>query len=275
MKFLRLRYVYMLALWLASFAYFFPKIFRVEAEVAWLQVYFGNLIYFMFAILLLYGLGFWIEDKLGKIAYELRIYLFILCFFSALCLFLFRQVGLDASLLDLGESEQHRVLNLSVYEYKLGLIASFFIYRLMNIRAYPFSCLYYALLVCLCLTSFLLVYKPVKKRIANYIRRKRERKKREAEERLIREQMAIKKALEQEEYRKRQKFEQRRTELIQERARSFEMGRLVNSVSFFEDEEEKEEELERAKEKPSVVGQKASPSQEEDFSLEIHAEQLD
>lgn len=100
---------------------------------------------------------------------------------------------------------------------------------------------------------------------------KRERIEREKAERAIQEQIKIKKALEKEEARKVAQFEQRKIELIQERARGFEMGQLMSSVDL-DDEEEEQEEFESNSENTEVMEEE---KEEQEFQVDIFAEELE
>lgn len=238
MKFLKLRYFYLLALSFLVFLYLFPTILNVGIQREWINMYFGNLIYLLFFVLLLYGIRMWITEIGGKIAFEIRIFLFLFCFLSAMYLLLLYQVGIDFQTETVSKEWRNQLLDLSVYRYHLGLIAAYGVYLLSNFENYPFYYCCYALSGVFVFSFFLLIYKPIQRRIRNYFRLKRERKKREREERLLQEQMQIKKALEREEYRKKMQFAKRKTELIQEKAKDFEMGNLISSVDLFEEEED-------------------------------------
>lgn len=237
MKFLKLRYFYLIAIFFLLFLYLFPTILHVEGQREWTNIYFGNLVYLLFFVFLLYGIRMWITEIGGKIAFEIRIFLFLLCFLSALYLLLLYQVGVTLETVSISEEMKNQLLNLSIYRYHLGLIAAFGLYSLANLGQYPFYYYSYALIGIFSFCFFLLIYKPIQKRIKNYFRVKRERRRREREEKLLQEQMQIKKALEREEYRKKLQFEQRKTEIIQEKAKDFEMGQLISSVDLLEEEE--------------------------------------
>lgn len=238
MKFLKLRYFYLIALSFIVFLYLFPNILDIAMQREWVNMYFGNLIYLLFFVLLLYGIRMWITEIGGKIAFEIRIFLFLFCFLSAMYLLLLYQVGIDFQTEIVSEEMKNQLLNLSVYRYHLGLIAAYGLYLFSNLESYPFYYYCYALVGVFILSFFLLIYKPIQRRIKKYFRLKRERKKREREERLLQEQMQIKKVLEREEYRKKLQFAKRKTELIQEKAKDFEMGSLISSVDLFEEEED-------------------------------------
>lgn len=269
MKFLKLRYFYLIALFLSFFLYLFPTIFHIEMQKEWIHMYFGNLIYLLFFVFLLYGIRMWIEETGAKIAFEIRIFFFVFCFLSALSLILFHQVGVNLQTLSVTEEMRNQLLNISIYRYQLGLIGAYGLYSFSNLTSYPFYYYCYFLMGVFGVSFFLLGYKPVQKRVKQAIQRRRDRKKREREERLLKEQMQIKRALEREEYRKKLQFEQRKSEMIQERAREFEMGNLMASVDLSE-EEKKEEKLEE-----TAKIQHTEVEEEENFSLDIYAEKLE
>ena len=124
-------------------------------------------------------------------------------------------------------------------------------------------------------------YKPIKKRYSHWRQVKRERIQREREERAIQEQIKIKKALEREEARKVAQFAQRKIELIQERARGFEMGQLMSSVELDEEEEEEETENfliameEETNIEASIPEEMEKDEEEQEFEVEIFAEELE
>ena len=238
MRFLKLRYLYIIALLFLVVIYLFPTTFHTQEQKEWLDIYFGNFIYLAFFVLFLYGVRMWYETIAEKIVFEIRLYFGLFSFFASLALFFLWNGGLSFQSLEVTQATRDGILTEMIYEFHTGLIAAYAMYLLLNWNIYPFYYCIYAMLVGAILFFFLVVYKPLKKRYSHWKQVKRER---ERAERAIQEQIKIKKALEKEEARKVAQFEQRKIELIQERARGFEMGQLMSSVDLDDEEEEQEE----------------------------------
>ena len=288
MRFLKLRYFYMIALVVLVISYVFPTTFHIQEEKEWLDIYFGNLIYLAFFVLFLYGVRMWYESVAEKIVFELRLYFGLFAFLALLAIFFLWNGGVSFQTLEITKQMQDSVLSKMIYDFHSGLIAGYAMYLLLHVKVYPFYYFLYGMIAMIVIFLFLVIYKPVKKRYCHWRQLRREKIQREREERAIQEQIKIKKALEREEARKVAQFEQRKIELIQERARGFEMGQLMSSVDL-EDEEEDledsieeeeeleqqeimEEEMEREEEKENIISEK---EEEEDFQVEIFAEELE
>lgn len=273
MRFLKLRYLYIIALLFLVVIYLFPTTFHTQEQKEWLDIYFGNFIYLAFFVLFLYGVRMWYETIAEKIVFEIRLYFGLFSFFASLALFFLWNGGLSFQSLEVTQTMRDIILSQMIYEFHTGLIAAYAMYLLLNWNIYPFYYCMYAMLVGAILFFFLVVYKPMKKRYSHWKQVKRERIERERAERAIQEQIKIKKALEREEARKVAQFEQRKIELIQERARGFEMGQLMSSVDLDDDEEEEEqEEFESNSENTEVMEEE---KEEQEFQVDIFAEELE
>lgn len=270
MRFLKLRYFYMIALVFLVIGYVFPSTFHIQEEKEWLDIYFGNLIYLAFFILFLYGVRMWHENIVEKIVFEIRLYLGLFAFLSLLIIFFLWSGGISFQAIEITKEMKELVLSRMIYDFHSGLIAGYAMYLLLNLKITPFYHVMYGISVIAFIFLFLVIYKPIKKRYSHWRQVKRERIQREREERAIQEQIKIKKALEREEARKVARFAQRKIELIQERARDFEMGQLMSSVELDEEEEEEETNIEA-----SISEEMEKDEEEQEFEVEIFAEELE
>ena len=284
MRFLKLRYFYIIALVLLVIGYVFPSTFQIQEQKEWLDIYFGNLIYLAFFVLLLYGVRMWHESVAEKIVFEIRLYLGLFSFFAFLAIFFLWSGGISFQTLEITSKMKDAVLSQMIYDFHSGLLAGYAMYLLLNLKISPFYHVMYGILTMAFVFLFLVVYKPIQKRYCHWRQLKQEKLQREREERAIQEQIKIKKALEREEARKVAQVAQRKMELIQERARGFEMGRLMSSVEL--DEEEDEEEMENSliateeerKSDPDPFVHKEiedNKEEEQEFKVEIFAEELE
>lgn len=292
MRFLKLRYFYIIVLVLLVISYVFPSTFHIQKQKEWLDIYFGNLIYLALFVLFLYGVRMWQESVAEKIVFEIRLYLGLFSFFAFLAIFFLWSSGVSFQTFEITSKMKDVVLSRMIYDFHSGLLAGYAMYLLLNLKISPFYHVMYGILAMAVISLFLVIYKPMKKRYCHWRQVKREKIQREREERAIQEQIKIKKALEREEARKVAQFAQRKIELIQERARDFEMGQLMSSVELDEEEEEtessllvteeerKQEEEEEAPEKEmeveSIVSEEVEKQEEEqEFEVEIFAEELE
>ncbi|HEY4532604.1 MAG TPA: hypothetical protein VIG61_00445 [Fusobacterium sp.] len=294
MRFLKLRYFYIIVLVLLVISYVFPSTFYIQKQKEWLDIYFGNLIYLALFVLFLYGVRMWQESVAEKIVFEIRLYLGLFSFFAFLAIFFLWSSGVSFQTFEISSKMKDVVLSRMIYDFHSGLLAGYAMYLLLNLKISPFYHVMYGILAMAVIFLFLVIYKPMKKRYCHWRQVKREKIQREREERAIQEQIKIKKALEREEARKVAQFAQRKIELIQERARGFEMGQLMSSVELDEEEDEeetessllvteeerKQEEEEEAPEKEMEVGSIISEEmekqeEEQEFEVEIFAEELE
>lgn len=281
MRFLKLRYFYIIALVLLVIGYVFPSTFHIQKQKEWLDIYFGNLIYLAFFVLFLYSVRMWYESVAEKIVFEIRLYLGLFSFFSFLAIFFLWTGGVSFQTFEVTSNMKDVILSRMIYDFHSGLLAGYVMYLLLNLKISPFYHVMYGILAIAFIFLFLVIYKPIKKRYSHWRQVKRERIQREREERAIQEQIKIKKALEREEARKVAQFAQRKIELIQERARGFEMGQLMSSVELDEEEEEEETENfliateEETNIEASIPEEMEKDEEEQEFEVEIFAEELE
>ncbi|MFR4478573.1 MAG: hypothetical protein ACLUBL_00105 [Fusobacterium sp.] len=136
-----------------------------------------------------------------------------------------------------------RFLQLSLYKYKIGLVATYGFYLLLtNVM---FKYIYIGLGVIIFCTTFLIVAKAINRGISKMYHDYKERKRIAREEQLIREQIAIKEALEKREAMMKEKLEQEKENKIKERVEEVLLNKeLILDNSTTEDEnipKEKEE----------------------------------
>lgn len=284
MRFLKLRYFYIIALVFLVIGYVFPSTFQIQEQKEWLDIYFGNLIYLAFFVLFLYGVRMWYESVAEKIVFEIRLYLGLFSFFAFLAIFFLWSGGISFQTFEITPKMKDVVLSQMIYDFHSGLLAGYAMYLLLNLKISPFYYVMYGILAMAFVFLFLVIYKPIRKRYCHWRQVKREKIQREREERAIQEQIKIKKALEREEARKVAQFAQRKIELIQERARDFEMGQLMSSVELDEEEDEEETENsliateEEIKSDPDPFVHKEiedNKEEEQEFKVEIFAEELE
>lgn len=257
--FLKFRYIYIYFLLYIVADYFFKDRVSELGVFSFINSYFGIVVFPLIIILLFSILFPFINNKTKKMLLSVRLYCFFLLSLSCILLYLMYALKLPFAEIVADDEIIERFLQLSLYKYKIGLVATYGFYLLLtNVM---FKYIYIGLGVIIFCTTFLIVAKAINRGISKMYHDYKERKRIAREEQLIREQIAIKEALEKREAMMKEKLEQEKENKIKERVEEVLLNKeLILDNSTTEDEnipKEKEE-----KEIPKSLNPNKNLSQE-------------
>lgn len=241
--FLKFRYIYIYFLLYIVADYFFKGRVSELGVFNFIDSYFGIVVFPLIIILLFSILFPFINNKTKKMLLSVRLYCFFLLSLSCILLYLMYALKLPFAEIVADDEIIERFLQLSLYKYKIGLVATYGFYLLLtNVM---FKYIYIGLGVIIFCTTFLIVAKAINRGISKIYHDYKERKRIAREEQLIREQIAIKEALEKREAMMKEKLEQEKENKIKERVEEVLLNKeLILDNSTTEDEnipKEKEE----------------------------------
>lgn len=241
--FLKFRYIYIYFLLYMVADYFFKGRVSELGVFNFINSYFGIVVFPLIIILLFSILFPFINNKTKKMLLSVRLYCFFLLSLSCILLYLMYALKLPFAEIVADDEIIERFLQLSLYKYKIGLVATYGFYLLLtNVM---FKYIYIGLGVIIFCTTFLIVAKAINRGISKIYHDYKERKRIAREEQLIREQIAIKEALEKREAMMKEKLEQEKENKIKERVEEVLLNKeLILDNSTTEDEnipKEKEE----------------------------------
>lgn len=241
--FLKFRYIYIYFLLYIVADYFFKGKVSELGVFSFINSYFGIVVFPLIIILLFSILFPFINNKTKKMLLSVRLYCFFLLSLSCILLYLMYALKLPFAEIVADDEIIERFLQLSLYKYKIGLVATYGFYLLLtNVM---FKYIYIGLGVIIFCTTFLIVAKAINRGISKMYHDYKERKRIAREEQLIREQIAIKEALEKREAMMKEKLEQEKENKIKERVEEVLLNKeLILDNSTTEDEnipKEKEE----------------------------------
>ena len=241
--FLKFRYIYIYFLLYIVADYFFKGRVSELGVFNFINSYFGIVVFPLIIILLFSILFPFINNKTKKMLLSVRLYCFFLLSLSCILLYLMYALKLPFAEIVADDEIIERFLQLSLYKYKIGLVATYGFYLLLtNVM---FKYIYIGLGVIIFCTTFLIVAKAINRGISKIYHDYKERKRIAREEQLIREQIAIKEAREKREAMMKEKLEQEKENKIKERVEEVLLNKeLILDTSTTEDEnipKEKEE----------------------------------
>lgn len=214
--FFRLRYIYIYFFLYSILDYYFNGKLRQAGIFDTLKSYMGITgIPFLFAVTVSMTISPHLKDRTKKMLLSVRLH----CFFilSVCCIYMFfmhkLQLPFEKEMAD--SSVIEKFLQLGIYKYKIGFISAYLFYLILTNVMYIY--IYIALSVLMFCTTFLITVRPIKMTITRIYHNYKEKKRIEYEEQLLREQIAIKEALEKREILMREKMEQEKENRIKER----------------------------------------------------------
>lgn len=242
--FLKFRYIYIYFLLYIVADYFFKGRVSELGVFNFISSYFGIVVFPLIIILLFSILFPFINNKTKKMLLSVRLYCFFLLSLSCILLYLMYILKLPFDEVVADDKIVREFLQLSLYKYKIGLVATYGFYLLLtNVM---FKYIYIGLGVIIFCTTFLIVAKAINRGISKMYHDYKERKRIAKEEQLIREQIAIKEALEKREAMMKEKLEQEKENKIKERVEEVLLNReIILDNSATEDENIPKEEEEK------------------------------
>lgn len=241
--FIKFRYIYIYFLLYILADYFFKGRVSKLGIFSFIGSYFGIVVFPLIVILLFSILFPFINNKTKKMLLSVRLYCFFLLSLSCILLYLMYDLKLPFDKVVADEEIIKKFLQVSLYKYKIGLVATYGFYLLLtNVM---FQYIYIGLGVIIFCTTFLIVAKTINRGISRMYHNYKERKRIAREEQLIREQIAIKEALEKREAMMKEKLEQEKENKIKERVEEVLLNKeliLDNSITENESSSEEKEE---------------------------------
>lgn len=215
LNFLKLRYLYIYFLIYIMIDYFIKGRISNLGVFDFIDSYFGITIFPIIIILLFSILFPFMNNKTKKMLLSVRLYCFFLLSISTILLYLMYILKLPFEKMIADDKIIIEFLQLSLYKYKIGLVATYGFYLLLtNIM---FMYIYIGLGIIIFCTTFLIAARCINRGIKRLYNDYKERKRIAREERLIKEQIAIKEALERREAMMKEKFEREQENKIKER----------------------------------------------------------
>lgn len=215
LNFLKLRYIYIYFLIYITIDYFIKGKISDLGVFEFINSYFGITIFPIIVILLFSILFPFMNNKTKKMLLSVRLYCFFLLSISCILLYLMYILKLPFDKLIADDKIIIEFLQLSLYKYKIGLVATYGFYLLLtNVM---FMYIYIGLGVIIFCTTFLIAARCINRGIKRLYHDYKERRRIAREERLIREQIAIKEALERREAMIKAKFEKEQENKIKEK----------------------------------------------------------
>lgn len=215
LNFLKLRYLYIYFLIYIVIDYFVKGRISNLGVFNFIDSYFGITIFPIIIILLFSILFPFMNNKTKKMLLSVRLYCFFLLSISSILLYLMYILKLPFEKMIADDKIIIQFLQLALYKYKIGLVATYGFYLLLtNIM---FMYIYIGLGIIIFCTTFLIAARCINRGIKRLYNDYKERKRIAREERLIKEQIAIKEALERREAMMKEKFEREQENKIKER----------------------------------------------------------
>lgn len=236
LKFLHLKYLYLYFIIYFISSYFFNGKVKSTGIYSVLENYLGIIIFPTLLILILSPLFFFIKDRKKKMVLNVKLHAFFILLISCLYLFIMYKLELPFTVEFADNNVIERFLNISIYKYNIGLIAAYLFYLILKNTMY---CYIYAglgfLIFC---TFFLITIKFIKTTICRIYYEHKEKKRIQKEEQLLKEQIAIKEALEKREADKKLKMELEKEIRIKERVEEVILNKELVLESYSIDENE-------------------------------------
>lgn len=215
LRFLHLKYLYLYFIICFIANYFFNSKLKSSHIYSVMENYLGIIIFPVLLMLILSSIFFFIKERKKKMVLNVKSHAFFILIISCLYLFMMYKLELPFAKEFADDTVIEKFLNLSIYKYKIGFIAAYLFYLILTNIMY---CYIYAglgfLIFC---TFFLITIKFIKTTICRIYHEHKEKKRIQREEQLLREQIAIKEALEKREADKKLKMELEKEIRIKER----------------------------------------------------------
>lgn len=236
LKFLHLKYLYLYFVIYFISSYFFNGKLKSTGIYSTLENYLGIIIFPALLMLIFSSLFFFIKERKKKMVLNVKSHAFFILIISCLYLFMMYKLELPFTKEFADDNVIERFLNISIYKYNIGLIAAYLFYLILKNIMY---CYIYAglgfLIFC---TFFLITIKFIKTTICRIYYEHKEKKRIQKEEQLLKEQIAIKEALEKREADKKLKMELEKEIRIKERVEEVILNKELVLESYSIDENE-------------------------------------
>lgn len=250
LKFLYLKYLYLYFVIYFISNYFFNGKLKSTGIYSTLENYLGIIIFPTLFMLLLSPLFFFIKDKKKKMVFDVKLHAFFILLISCLYLYIVYRLKLPFTRELADDNVIERFLDLSIYKYKIGLIAAYLFYLIL--KNIMFCYIYVGLGFLIFSTFFLITAKFIKTTICRIYHEHKEKKRIQKEEQLLREQIAIKEALEKREADKKLKMELEKEIRIKERVEEVILNKELVLESYSIDENMNNEIIDDIKEPTAV-----------------------
>lgn len=236
LKFLHLKYLYLYFVIYFISSYFFNRKLKSTGIDSTLENYLGIIIFPALLMLVLSSLFFFIKDRKKKMVLNVKSHAFFILLISCLYLFIMYKLELPFTKEFADNNVIERFLNVSIYKYNIGLIAAYLFYLILKNIMYCY--IYTGLVFLIFCTFFLITIKFIKTTICRIYYEHKEKKRIQKEEQLLKEQIAIKEALEKREADKKLKMELEKEIRIKERVEEVILNKELVLESYSIDENE-------------------------------------
>lgn len=236
LKFLHLKYLYLYFVIYFISSYFFNRKLKSNGIYSTLENYLGIIIFPALLMLVLSSLFFFIKDRKKKMVLNVKSHAFFILLISCLYLFIMYKLELPFTKEFADNNVIERFLNVSIYKYNIGLIAAYLFYLILKNIMYCY--IYTGLVFLIFCTFFLITIKFIKTTICRIYYEHKEKKRIQKEEQLLKEQIAIKEALEKREADKKLKMELEKEIRIKERVEEVILNKELVLESYSIDENE-------------------------------------
>lgn len=236
LKFLHLKYLYLYFVIYFISSYFFNGKLKSTGIYSTLENYLGIIIFPALLMLVLSSLFFFIKDRKKKMVLNVKSHAFFILLISCLYLFIMYKLELPFTKEFADNNVIERFLNISIYKYNIGLIAAYLFYLILKNIMYCY--IYAGLGFLIFSTFFLITIKFIKTTICRIYYEHKEKKRIQKEEQLLKEQIAIKEALEKREADKKLKMELEKEIRIKERVEEVILNKELVLESYSIDENE-------------------------------------
>lgn len=234
LKFLHLKYLYLYFIIYFISSYFFNGKLKSTGIYLFLENYLGIIIFPALFMLIISPLFFFIKDRKKKMVFNVKLHAFFILLISCLYLFIVCKLKLPFTKELADDSIIENFLGLSIYKYKIGFIATYLFYLIL--KNIMFCYIYVGLGFLIFSTFFLITAKFIKTTICRIYHEHKEKKRIQKEEQLLREQIAIKEALEKREADKKLKMELEKEIRIKERVEEVILNKELVLESYSIDE---------------------------------------
>lgn len=234
LKFLHLKYLYLYFVIYFISSYFFNSKLKSTGIYSVLENYLGILIFPALIMLILSPLFFFIKDQKKKMVFNVKLHAFLILLISCLYLFIAYKLKLPFTKELADDNIIEKFLDLSIYKYKIGFIAAYLFYLIL--KNIMFCYIYAGLGFLIFCTFFLITAKFIKTTTCRIYHEHKEKKRIQKEEQLLREQIAIKEALEKREADKKLKMEIEKEIRIKERVEEVILNKELVLESYSIDE---------------------------------------
>lgn len=240
MKKIKTVHIYFLILFMLVLGYFVENPLKKIGFYEQVNKYFGITQLPIFSFLLLYGLIFFKKDKIKRTVAEIKLWFLLVILILMLFVYIFYLSGLNIfsyenlKTIVLDDNYFKNLIKISMYDFNMGYVFSYILYLIASLN-FKFYQIFLTIVGIQFVLLFLIIYSPIKNYIKRNVKAYREKKKREREEKLLREQIKIKEALEKNETLKKVKFRENKEKVLKEKVEVFKKVQLTKMVNLNEE----------------------------------------